>query len=77
MTRGALKDIIIGFAVMFTLLLAHSAINLSSIDSGQKVIFNVILGATSVCVLFAVMFASSIRQRMYDAELKLQQELKE
>ena len=77
MTRGALKDIIIGFAAIFTLLLAHLAINLSGINSGQKFILNVILGAASICVFLAVVFASSIRQRTYDDNLKLQQELQE
>ena len=77
MARGALKDIIIGFAILFTLLLVHSAINLSSINSGQKFILNVILGTASICVLFVVTFASSIRQRIYDDNLKLQQEMQE
>ena len=77
MARGALKDIIVAFAAIFTLLLAHSAINLSSISSGQKFLFNVILGAASVCVLVAVIVASSVRQRIYDDNLKLQQEMQE
>ena len=60
MARGALKDVIVGFAATFALLLAHSAINLSSIDNGQKFILNIILGSASVCVFLAVIFASSI-----------------
>ena len=77
MARGALKDIIVGFAAIFTLLLAHFVINLSSIGIEQKFILNVILGAASVCVLVAVTFASSIRQWIYDDNLKLQQEMQE
>ena len=77
MARGALKDIIIGFAIIFTLLLAHFAINLSSINSGQKFILNLILGAVSIGVFLAVVFASSIRQRIHDDNIQLMQEMQE
>jgi RsiW-degrading membrane proteinase PrsW (M82 family) len=77
MARGALKDIIIGFYTIALLLVVSWAVNSSGMGSELKFVFNIITSAASVIALVMAIVMSSIRQRMYDAELKLQQEIQE
>jgi len=77
MVRGVLNDIAIGFYTIALLLVVSWAVNSSGMGSELKFVFNIITSAASVIALVMAIVMSSIRQRMYDAELKLQQEIQE
>jgi RsiW-degrading membrane proteinase PrsW (M82 family) len=77
MVRGVLNDIAIGFYTIALLLVMSWAVNSSGMEPELKFVFNIVTSAASVIALVMVIVMSSIRQRMYDAELKLQQEIQE